>query len=199
MTNKEIVFTQFVQRDQPPHQEPTVAASMGDVFFVAASDLFVLVARAKQLSHDMDLQTLRDMLIEQVQEFERHLQKKNVRTEQILIAKYFICALLDDVIEYVWLEGQGFWRSHALLFYFFQENAPGDKVFSLIARLQQETTINIALLEFAYMVLLYGYQGNYRTMNQGYAKLLEKIDELYHSLNSHYGDFRKSLFIQARS
>ena len=66
-------------------------------------------------------------------------------------------------------------------------------------QLQQEPTVNIALIELAYMILVYGYQGIYRQSHQGYFLLLQKMDELYHLLNWHYGDFRKSLFIQARS
>jgi len=197
MTIHEVVLTQLAQRDSAATD--AAPTTLGDSFLIAASSLLIMAGRIQHLSRDTDPLNLQQNLIRQVHQLELHLQQKNVRTEQILIAKYFICALLDDLIEYEWLDGHGLWRSHALLFHFFQENNADERVFTLIERLQQEPSVNIALIEFAYMVLIYGYQGRYRHMSNGYFKLLEKVDELYQVLNWHYGDFRKSLFIQQRT
>ncbi len=191
--NQHILSKQLVQRDVL-NKEP--AQSLGEVFLTAASSLFIIAARMHQLSRAVDPVELQQSLIHHIHQFEHHLQQKNVRAEQVLIAKYFLCALLDDVVEHDWLGNQGLWRAYSLLFHFFQESSQDERVIVLIDRLQQEPTMNIALLEFAYMTLLYGYQGQWRHSPQGYFKVLEKIDELYHVLIWHYGDFRKSLFIR---
>lgn len=197
MNDTDIVLPQLVRRDTVHYD--TAAALLGDMFIIAAEPLFVLAARLKQFSRDVDPLQLQETIIQDVCQFELQLQQRNIRAEQIFIAKYFICALLDDLIEYEWFQGDGLWRAYALLNYFFQEHPREDKLFSLIERLQQEPTVNIALIELAYMVLIYGYQGACRQSNQGYMMLLQKMDELYQLLSNHYGDFRKSLFIQARS
>ncbi|MCD6046365.1 MAG: hypothetical protein K0S08_12 [Gammaproteobacteria bacterium] len=192
-----IVLTPLKQRDAV--YADAVQTSQGEVFLTAASSLFITAARLKNLSQEIDPIQLQQQLIQQIQQFEFQLQQKNIRTEQILIAKYFICALLDDLIEHDWLGGEGFWRAYALTFYFFQESAVDEKIFTVMSRLQQEPSTNIALIEFAYMILIYGYQGRYRREAQGYFRLLEKMNELYLVLQWHYGDFRKSLFLPAGS
>lgn len=197
MNANDIVLSQLVKRDTV--RPETAPPMLGEAFLIAAAPLFAMAARIQKISPDMDPVQLQEYLIRDIHQFELHLQQKNIRAEQILIAKYFICALLDDLIENEWLEGQGLWRAYALRFHFFQENNGDERVFAVIERLQQEPSVNIALLEFAYMILVYGYQGRYRQSSNGYHKLLGKIDELYHILNWQYGDFRKSLFIQQRS
>lgn len=191
-----MVLKQLVQRDAITQD---LSLSPGEAFMHAASNLFIVVARIRNLSRAVDPVELQRSLIQQIHQFEYSLQQKNIRAEQILIAKYFMCALLDDVIENEWFGGQNLWRAYALLYHFFQEEIQNERVFTLIDRLQQEPSMNIALLELAYMILIYGYQGQYRTSQKGYFKLLERIDELYHVLNWYYGDFRKSLFIQLQS
>ena len=193
---RELILSQVTTPSDTKSQGPQ--APLGYTLWNATSPMILLAARAHRLSPSLDLSHFQRKLILDMQAFERDLQHNNIRAEQILIAKYFMCALLDEALEYEWLKGQGLWQAHALLFHFFQEANADEKFFTLVERLQQEVTVNIALLELAYMVLVYGFQGKHREMNNGYFILLQKMDELYHQLNWHYDDFRKSLFISDR-
>lgn len=166
-------------------------------FLQAADVLFSVAGRMKYLSSEMDPLALQNYLIPNLQKMETVLQQKNIRAEKILLAKYFMCCFLDDLIEQVWLKNQGLWRAYRLVFYFFQENDGDERFFALLERLQQEPSSNIDLLELAYIIFLHDYQGAYRKAPNGYYLALEKIDELYQILHSQRGDFRKNLFISA--
>lgn len=175
-------------------------SGMADNLFLRAADpLFIIAGRIKKISPDMEPLALQNYLITQIQQMETRLQQGDIRAEHIMLAKYFICCFLDDLIEHEWLLSLDAWRAHHLLFYFFQEKNADTRILSLIENVQQEPTSNIALIELVYMMLLYGYQGAYRNMPHGYYRLLEKLDELYHILHGQYGDFRKNLFISAQS
>jgi len=169
-----------------------------NMFLRAAETLFVIAGRIKKVSLDMEPLALQNYLITQIQVMETQLHQGNIRAENIMLAKYFMCCFLDDLIEYELLSPDA-WRVYHLLFYFFQEKNPDARMLNLIENLQQEPAANLALIELVYMLLLYGYQGAYRNMPNGHYRFLEKLDELYHILHWQYGDFRKNLFISAQS
>lgn len=187
----------IARKDKSGFDPQQMPSEQDNSFLQAADVLFSLAARIKQFSSEMDPLTLQNYLIPNLQQMETVLQQKNIRAEKILLAKYFMCCFLDDLIEQVWLKNQGLWRAYRLVFYFFQENDSDERFFALLERLQQEPSSNIDLLELAYIIFLHDYQGAYRKAPNGYYLALEKIDELYQILHWQHGDFRKNLFISA--
>ena len=188
------------ERDNNIDVNHLATSSMADNLFLrAAEPLLVIAGRIKKISPDMAPLALQNYLITQIQQMETQLQQSNIRAENIMLAKYFMCCFLDDLIQYEWLLSSDAWRMHHLLFYFFQEKNADARMLGLIESLQQEPETNIALIELIYMLLLYGYQGGYRSMPDGHYRFLEKLDELYHILHWQHGDFRKNLFISAQS
>ncbi len=169
------------------------------LFWEASMPLILVASRAPFLTPDLDPSKLQKKLIQEMQVFEKSLQKKNIRAEQIMIAKYFLCALVDESLEFEWLKGHGFWKAHALLYHFFQETSADEKFFTLLARLQKEPSVNLPLLELAYMSLVYGFQGKYRQMDAGHLLINQLMSAVYHQLNWYYDELRKSLFIHAKT
>lgn len=163
---------------------PLLAASYG---------LFSWVARLQLLPEEYDHATLQALLLSQIEDFEQQCAKQHVRSEQIQLGRYFICSLIDDILEHG--PSAGYNVCFSLLMHFDQEPLADNRLFLLIDRLQENPAVNLFLLEVAYMTLVYGYMGQYRQDPHGYAIILEKQDALYHLIRWQHGDFRKNLFI----
>lgn len=163
----------------------------------AALPLLNHAAHVQLFAQDFDAATLQPQLCQQIQAFEHCCERSSLRHEHVLLGRYFLCALLDDVLEHSPQESS--WLPYSLLDLYYQENVVDYRAFNLIDRLKEQPAKNLFLLEMAYMVLVYGYQGIYRREAQGSAILLEKMNDLYRLIRWQQGDFRKNLFMTLSS
>jgi type VI secretion system protein ImpK len=163
----------------------------------AAFPLLNHAAHVQLFNQDFDAAALQAQLCQHIQAFEQNCERSTLRPEQVLLGRYFLCALLDDVLEHTQLEIS--WLPYSLLDLYYQENVVDYRLFNLIDRLKEQPAINLFLLEMAYMILVYGYQGIYRREAQGSAILLEKMNDLYRLIRWQQGDFRKNLFMALSS
>ena len=163
----------------------------------ASYPLFAWVSRLQLMPQSFDHAVLQQHLLDLIQQYEQHCQKLKVRQEQMLLGRYFLCSLLDDILAHG--PSDGFNPAFSLLSHYNQESLQDNRLFALIDRLHENPAANLFLLELAYMILVYGYFGQYRQDPHGYAIILEKQDALYHLIRWQHGDFRKNLFITLSS
>jgi len=155
--------------------EPSVEQGMTGMNRInaAAATLFSLVSRIRNRAQHMDPEKLRRSVVAEVREFENRALKAGVDAQDVKIARYAICATLDDVVLNTPWGGQSIWAQQSMVGTFHKETVGGDRFFDLLARLEKEPGNNIDLLEFLYMCLSLGFEGRLRVEQHGTDKHLQ--------------------------
>lgn len=146
----------------------------------AASALLVINARLKHCSDYQNIANLYQHLVHEVRAFETKAQNLGFRTETILVARYALCAVLDETImNSPW--GKQQWQQQ-LLNTFQREDNVGEKFFIILDRISEDASFHIDLLELIYVCLSLGYEGKYRDNQNNKADLDSIIDMLYQKI-----------------
>ncbi len=155
--------------------EPSVEAGMTGMNKInaAAATLFSLVSRIRNRAQHMDPEKLRRSVVSEVRSFENRALQSGVDAQEVKIARYAICATLDDVVLNTPWGGQSIWAQQSMVGTFHKETVGGDRFYDLLARLEKEPGNNIDLLEFLYMCLSLGFEGRLRVEQGGSDKHLQ--------------------------
>lgn len=136
----------------------------------AASVLFSLLSRIRNRAQHANPDALRQSVATEVKEFERRALQDRVDPAAIKAARYAICATIDDVVlNTPWGEASR-WSQQSLVATFHRETVGGDRMYDLLARLEQDPARNIDLLEFMYYCLSLGFEGRLRVEQGGAEK-----------------------------
>ncbi|MEM9902032.1 MAG: type IVB secretion system protein IcmH/DotU [Pseudomonadota bacterium] len=149
--------------------DPGVEAGMTGMnrLNAAAATLFSLVSRIRNRAQHMDPDKLRRSVISEVRGFENRCLQNGVDAQEVKIARYAICATLDDVVLNTPWGSQSSWAMQSMVATFHKETVGGDRFYDLLARLEKEPGKNIDLLEFLYMCLSLGFEGRLRVEANG--------------------------------
>ena len=159
----------------------------------AAATLFSLVSRIRNRAQHMDPEKLRRSVVAEVREFENRALQTGVDAQDVKIARYAICATLDDVVLNTPWGGQSIWAQQSMVGTFHKETVGGDRFFDLLARLEKEAANNIDLLEFLYMCLSLGFEGRLRVEQHGTDKHLQIRAGLARIIRAQRGPVEKDL------
>lgn len=138
-----------------------------------AATLFSLVSRIRNRAQHMDPDKLRRSVVGEVREFENRALQGGIDAQDVKIARYALCATLDDVVLNTPWGGQSVWAQQSMVGTFHKETVGGDRFYDLLARLEKEPGKNIDLLEFLYMCLSLGFEGRLRVEQNGPDKHLQ--------------------------
>lgn len=137
----------------------------GNPLLAAANPLLNLAPQIRALTLHPDPDALHRQLVEEVRRFERQAQTLNIRTEEIIAARYCLCTALDESVALTpW---GGTWAARSLLVTFHNEAWGGEKFFLLLSRLAADAQRHRNLLELQYYCLCLGFEGQYRIMEHG--------------------------------
>lgn len=162
-----------------------------------AATLFALVGRVRNRAQHPDPDALRKAVIGEVRAFEARALQAGIDPQQVKVARYAICATLDDVVlNTPWGESSS-WAQQSMVGTFHRETVGGDRFYDLLARLEQDPGRNIDLLEFLYMCLSLGFEGRLRveqggpdrhlTIRQGLARIIRaQRGEVERGLSPHW-------------
>lgn len=159
----------------------------------AAATLFSLVSRIRNRAQHMDPEKLRRSVVAEVREFENRALKIGIDAQDVKIARYAICATLDDVVLNTPWGGQSIWAQQSMVGTFHKETVGGDRFFDLLARLEKEPGTNIDLLEFLYMCLALGFEGRLRVEQNGSDKHLQIRAGLSRIIRAQRGPVEKDM------
>ena len=167
----------------------------------AAAPLFALTASLANLTHVTNIEKLSLDLQHEIKAFENNAKAQHYRSESILIARYLLCAFLDEQILYSpWSKlNAGLWPSHLLLLYFHQETDSTERFFIILDRLMADAEIYADLLELSYLCLNLGYQGKYRFMTNGKETLHEISQDVFDCIRLNRPDLKKEFHITVQS
>lgn len=153
----------------------------------AASPLFQLVGRIRNRAQHANPAQLRGSVVSAIRAFEDRASLAGVPGQTIKVARYAICATIDDVVLNTPWGGQSIWAQQSMVGTFHKETHGGERFYDLLDRLQGDPGRNLDLLEFLYMCLSLGFEGRLRIEARGGEKHLAIRDGLARSIRAERG------------
>ena len=188
---------------EPASVDPTPSAA-GDAAVAAsltgqnplnasAATLFSLVSRIRNRAQHPDPDALRRSVVAEVRAFEARALQDMVDPAAIKVARYAICALIDDVVLNTPWGGSSQWSQQSMVATFHRETVGGDRFYDLLARLEKDPANNIDMLEFLYMCLSLGFEGRLRVSQDGRDKHNDIRAGLARIIRLQRGDLERGL------
>lgn len=160
--------------EKRPAQQATKMSMTGmNPLTACASTLFSLISRIRNRAQHMDPEKLRQSVVAEVREFENRALQAGIPAQTVKVARYALCATLDDVVLNTPWGGQSSWGLQSMVATFHREVVGGDRFYDLLARLEKEPGANIDMLEFLYMCMSLGFEGRLRVEQNGGEKHLQ--------------------------
>ncbi len=138
-----------------------------------ASTLFSLISRIRNRAQHMDPDKLRQSVVAEVRGFENRALQAGIPAQTVKVARYALCATIDDVVLNTPWGSQSSWGLQSMVGTFHRETVGGDRFYDLLARLEKEPANNIDMLEFLYMCMSLGFEGRLRVEQGGGEKHLQ--------------------------
>ncbi|MEX0285069.1 MAG: type IVB secretion system protein IcmH/DotU [Paracoccaceae bacterium] len=139
----------------------------------SASTLFSLISRIRNRAQHMDPEKLRQSVVAEVRAFENRALQAGIPAQTVKVARYAMCATMDDVVLNTPWGSQSNWGLQSMVGTFHRETVGGDRFYDLLARLEKDPGNNIEMLEFLYMCLSLGFEGRLRVEQGGSEKHLQ--------------------------
>jgi type VI secretion system protein ImpK len=177
----------------PLFGEATEPSTGLNPLLAAANPLLSAVPQMRATLHHADPQSLRDTLARDVKEFERRAQGEGIPQPKIVAARYALCTLLDEAAAGTPWGGSGIWARNSLLVMFHNETWGGEKFFQLLAKLAENPSANLDLLQLMYACLALGFEGRYRVMDNGKAQLEAVRERLADIIKRQQGEYERDL------
>lgn len=153
----------------------------------AAQPLFSLVGRIRNRAQHADPARLRENVAADIRAFEDRARNAGVPGQQVKVARYAICATVDDVVLNTPWGGRSIWTQQSMVGTFHKETHGGDRFYDLLDRLQADPGSNRDLLEFLYMCLSLGFEGRLRVETRGSERHRVIREGLARAIRAHRG------------
>jgi type VI secretion system protein ImpK len=174
-------------------QVQAMDAAGDNPLIASAFSLLSLVSKLRSLPFHDAVDELQERLITEIKKFENRALTKGASQGQMDIAKYLLCALLDEtVLNTPWGSRSG-WGHNSLSSLFYKKMVGGEEFFQILDRLKQQPSQNRDLLELAYLCLSLGFEGKYRYTNNGLLTLERQRQDLYLLIQQIKGDSQPEL------
>ena len=178
---------------RPPSDATAIALTGMNQLTALATPLLSLISRIRNRAQHMDPDKLREAVVAEVRAFENAALKSGVDAQKVKVARYALCATLDDVVLNTPWGGQSIWAQQSMVGTFHRETVGGDRFYDLLARLEEDPTTNIDLLEFVYMCLSLGFEGRLRVEQGGPDKHLQIRNTLARIIRGQRGEVERDL------
>jgi type VI secretion system protein ImpK len=145
----------------------------------AATPLFGLSLRVRALTKCDNINQIYHQTIEEIKTIEIELSEQGYDHAILMAYRYILCAYLDESVMGTEWGASSLWAEHSMLSRFHNETWGGEKVFSILNRLEGEPVRYRLLLEFIFHCLILGFEGKYRVMDGGIAEREKVITRLH--------------------
>ncbi|MDX1668820.1 MAG: type IVB secretion system protein IcmH/DotU [Limnobacter sp.] len=145
----------------------------------------LLLAGSKMHQYSLaehELASLHEILSVHLDKLDYELSQAGGDSETRLATRYLLCTFLDELIANTPWGSQGHWSRYSLLLKCFKETWGGEKVFSVLDRLQQKPVENQQLLTLFYLTFSLGFRGKYHVLPSGAALFDQLRSSLGHQL-----------------
>src|SRR5688572_12041770 len=164
----------------------------------AASPLLLLAGQLRGTLSSPDLAGLRRYTLDEIRRFEERARSSGVPNENVLAARYALCAALDEAVLSTPWGAQSEWAQQPLLVALHREAWGGEKFFEMLDRISQDPNRFIDLMELQYLCIAFGFAGKYQVLDRGHARLAEVHHELYRKIRAHRGTVPTDLALKWR-
>lgn len=168
-------------RETAPAPIPQAApdpADPSEALVAAANPLLTVVAQLRDTVEFADVGTLRTEVINQIHKFEEAAIKHGGSASDIQAARYILCSLIDETVMTTPWGSASDWSTSSLLNRFHNETWGGEKVFAILDRIKSDPRRNISLLKLIDFVLLLGFEGMHRVLDNGRERLSDLREEV---------------------
>ncbi len=145
----------------------------------AATPLLAMSQRIRGLHHYSEVDELYKLAVEEIKSIDVEMTELGLENAVMLAYRYILCAFIDEAVMSTPWGADSVWGEHSLLTRFHNESWGGEKVFSILARLESEPERYRHLLEFIYLCLCLGFKGRYRVVERG-RELHERVISSLH-------------------
>ncbi|MCW8333866.1 type IVB secretion system protein IcmH/DotU [Vibrio paucivorans] len=149
----------------------------------ASTPLFGLALRVRSLVECDNIDSIYKQTVEEIKAIEIELTEQGHEHAVLMAYRYVLCAFLDESVMGTPWGASSVWAEHSMLSRFHDETWGGEKVFTILGRLENEPTRYRVLLEFIYRCLTLGFEGKYRVMENGSSEREKVVKKLYELLN----------------
>lgn len=160
----------------------------------AVTPLLGLVQRVRLLSRHDRVPELYQRVVTEIQAIEQELMAQGYENGVVLSFRYILCTFIDEAVMGRNWGSQSEWSEHSLLTRFHNETWGGEKVFVLLARLQEDPVRYRDILEFIYLCLCLGFEGRYKVMSKGQGEFERIVRQLHKQLAPEVGGEAPSVF-----
>ena len=146
-------------------------------------DGFYMVFLLRNRAAPSDPEEFRNRIKQFLSGFERGGRRLDANAEDIHLAKFAYCALIDEVVLMSKMRMREVWERRPLQLEFFGEQLAGERFFEQLETLRQGGAPRLQVLEVYHMCLLLGFQGRYvlegtEKLNYLTARLGDEIAQL---------------------
>ena len=152
----------------------------------AATPLLGMALRVRKLTECHNVDVIYKQAVEEVKAIEVELSEQGHDHAVILAYRYVLCSFVDEAIMSTPWGADSVWAEHSLLTRFHNETWGGEKVFTILSRLENEPERYKSLLEFIFLCLTLGFEGRYKVMEKGreeYEKVIIKLHQILRQLD----------------
>lgn len=181
---------------RPSSDAAAIALTGMNQLTALATPLLSLISRIRNRAQHMDPDKLRESVVAEVRSFENAALKAGIDAQKVKVARYALCATLDDVVLNTPWGGQSTWAQQSMVGTFHRETVGGDRFYDLLARLEQDPSTNIDMLEFVYMCLSLGFEGRLRVEQGGPDKHLQIRNTLARIIRGQRGEVERDLSLR---
>ena len=158
-----------------------------------AAPLFALISRIRNRAQHLDPDKLRQSVIAEIRAFENRALQASIPAQTVKVARYAMCATLDDVVLNTPWGEQSNWALQSMVGTFHRETVGGDRFYDVLARLEKQPGENLEMLEFLYMCLSLGFEGRLRVEQGGSDKHLQIRNGLARLIRAQRGPAERDL------
>jgi type VI secretion system protein ImpK len=148
----------------------------------AAVPTLALVVAVRDLESHPDPDSLLERAITEIRAFETAALAAGYSNEKIRLARYALCATLDDVVLASPWGGQTAWANRGLVSTIHRETMSGERFYALLDQLLPKATEHLDELQVFYVCLSLGFEGKYRILPRGASELSRVRDRLHRLL-----------------
>ena len=159
----------------------------------AGAPLLWLAARLHESMPPDDMRIFRDRVLDEVRSFETAAMARGMTPRSVRIARYLLCAAIDDIVLNTSWGGQSNWAGVGLVSTLYSETIGGERFYDLLSQLYTAPDDNIELLEMVALCLSIGFVGKFRVAPGGLGQLNRLRSELYRTIRQIRGPYDRTL------
>jgi type VI secretion system protein ImpK len=172
---------------------PLAPTGTSKLLAAAAPVLAAIVRVGAEGSRAPDVERLKRGMVDAVRRFETDALQTGLDANSLRVARYALCATIDDVVLSTPWGSSSAWAAQTLTGIFHKEVVGGDRFFDLLERMQKDPGHHADVVELMYLCASLGFKGRYRVMQRGEAALTELREGVYRGIRARRGEFEHDL------